>query len=66
MNKESMVFVGAFNDSELMGEEIKKAKKEHGLPFIVSKLIKKEGKTVGIKVWGCDYETFEKHGGLGL
>jgi len=70
MEKENKVLVGTFNDSELMDgtykEAVAKAKKEHGLPYIVSKFIKKGGKSVGMRVWVCDYETFEKNGALGL
>ena len=70
MEKENKVLVGTFNDAELTeGKDkkaIAKAKKEHGLPFIISKFIKKGGEIVGMRVWVCDYETFEKHGGFGL
>lgn len=57
-----MVLVGTFNENDLlMGKDkiaIKKAKEEHGLNYIESKLLKKGGKPVGIKIWVCDYESF--------
>lgn len=62
MEKENMVFVGTFNEKELREgvdkKEIAKAKKEHGLNYIESKIVKKGGKPVAMKVWVCDYKSF--------
>lgn len=57
-----MILVGTFDENDLSQgkdkEAIKEAKEKYGLKYTETKLIKKRGKIVGLKVWVCDSDEF--------
>lgn len=56
------ILVGTFEEADLAAgrdkEAVKEAKEKHGLGYTETKLVKKKGKIVGIKIWVCDSDTF--------
>ena len=50
-----MIYVGTFNEAQCRNREdkaiLEKKKAETGLKYIRSRLVKKGGKIVGLKVW---------------
>lgn len=57
-----MILVGTFNEDEIANGADKKAvaeaKEKHGLQYTETKLVKKAGKIVGLKIWVCDADSF--------
>ena len=58
-----MVFVGEFSDEDLKNGVDKKMVEDYkiktGLNYTNTKLVKKNGKIVAIKIWVCDSNDFE-------
>lgn len=52
------VFVGEFSDSDLANgldkARVAAAQEQAGLNYTNTKLVKRRGKIVGIKIWVCD------------
>ena len=50
-----MIFVGTFNEKQCRNKEdkaiVEKKKAETGLKYTRSRIVKKSGKIVGLKVW---------------
>lgn len=57
------VYVGEFNSNDLINGkdkiEVEKKTKETGLKYTNTKLVYKNKKIIGIKIWVCDLETFK-------
>ena len=66
MSQSNKVLVGTFNEEDLKhGRDkiaVNEAKEKHGLKYTETKLIKKKGEFVGIKIWVCDLDTFTIEG----
>lgn len=56
------VYVGQFTEDDLKNgvdkKKIAEAKKENNLKYVNTKLVKKGGKIVAMKVWVCDFDSF--------
>lgn len=57
-----MVFVGTFTEKDIASGkdkiEIQRKMKETGLMYTQTKLAKKGGKIIGLKIWVCSSEEF--------
>lgn len=57
------VLVGDFTEEDLKNGKdkvaVEKAKKENNLNYVNTKLIKRNKKTVAIRIWVCDIDTFK-------
>lgn len=57
------VLVGDFTEDDFKNKRdkiaVEKAKKETGLNYVNTKEIKRKGKTVALRIWVCDVETFK-------
>ena len=60
-----MLYVGQFNESQLIAKEDKKAiekvqQENDSLKYVDTKLVKKKGKIVAIKIWLLTVEEYSK------
>ena len=60
-----MLYVGQFNESQLIAKEDKKAiekvqQDNDSLKYVDTKLVKKKGKIVAIKIWLLTVEEYSK------
>ena len=57
------VLVGDFTEDDLKNKRdkiaVEKAKKETGLNYVNTKIIKCKGKNVALRIWVCDLDTFK-------
>jgi len=57
------VLVGDFTEDDLNNKRdkiaVEKAKKETGLNYVNTKIIKRNGKNVALRIWVCDLDTFK-------
>lgn len=62
MKPVNKVLVGTFDENDISQgidkTAVNAAKEKHNLRYTETKLIKKGGEIVGIKIWVCDADTF--------